>query len=458
VYVRLFSPRTLTLLGALVFVLLAPLVAVAHAPANQHFERTWARTDHPVLNGDVSRTWIWGPEGFTQDCTEPYHKLAIGEREVQYFDKSRMEINEPSADSDSPWYVTQGLLAKEMIVGEMQLGDHTHIDWHPAGVHVAGDPGGGSPSYADFAPLMGLDPLPAAATITQTLDSSGGVGSDPSLSGYGVTAAEFVDLTGHRVASVFWDFMTSDGLVLEEGALANEPLFENPFYAVGLPITEAYWTRVEVDGVEQDVLVQAFERRVLTYTPANADGWKVEAGNVGQHYYIWRYGEMPDQTGDGCPDTLQVTFNVYEPRGGGDWEQIAITETSEVWHPGGVATGTWRAFSGSTVDLDNVNSTGVLVAHHNYQYVFGGNFLVGLEADIEQITGPTLGTASISASDFAVGSDPRVSGSVFTGSGSMTYDTAQGAGTIEFDVAGTLSRKYHVFLDGPAPPIFFPSP
>ncbi len=29
------------------------------------------------------------------------------------------------------------------------------------------------------------------------------------------------------------------------------------------------------------------------YTPSNAPAWQVEAGNVGQHYYIWRYGELP---------------------------------------------------------------------------------------------------------------------------------------------------------------------
>jgi hypothetical protein len=46
---------------------------------------------------------------------------------------------------------------------------------------------------------------------------------------------------------------------------------------------------VKVDGRYKDVLVQCFERRCLTYTPTNPDGWKVEAGNVGQHYYAWRY-------------------------------------------------------------------------------------------------------------------------------------------------------------------------
>jgi len=38
-----------------------------------------------------------------------------------------------------------------------------------------------------------------------------------------------------------------------------------------------------------DPLVQAFERRVLTYTPGNPTGFVVEAGNVGAHYYQWRY-------------------------------------------------------------------------------------------------------------------------------------------------------------------------
>jgi hypothetical protein len=70
----------------------------------------------------------------------------------------------------------------------------------------------------------------------------------------------------------------------------NGPLFSNPFYAAGYPLTEPYWTHVLVGGVSRLVLVQVFERRVLTYTPDNPDGWKVEAGNVGVQYEQWRYG------------------------------------------------------------------------------------------------------------------------------------------------------------------------
>jgi hypothetical protein len=52
--------------------------------------------------------------------------------------------------------------------------------------------------------------------------------------------------------------------------------------------------------VVQDVLMQCFERRCLTYTPANPLAWRVEMGNVGLHYYSWRYdAEMePPDTGE----------------------------------------------------------------------------------------------------------------------------------------------------------------
>jgi hypothetical protein len=56
-----------------------------------------------------------------------------------------------------------------------------------------------------------------------------------------------------------------------------------------------------VGGVELDVLVQLFERRVLTYTPTNPAGFKVEMGNVGQHYYRWRYLSTPHSSNNSHP-------------------------------------------------------------------------------------------------------------------------------------------------------------
>jgi hypothetical protein len=40
-------------------------------------------------------------------------------------------------------------------------------------------------------------------------------------------------------------------------------------------------------------MLQAFQRRILTYNPANASAWRVEMGNVGRQYYEWRYGTQP---------------------------------------------------------------------------------------------------------------------------------------------------------------------
>ncbi len=66
-------------------------------------------------------------------------------------------------------------------------------------------------------------------------------------------------------------------------------------YTAGRPLTEPYWARVPVAHVMQDVLIQAFERRVLTYTPANPADWQVEWGNAGQQYMQWRYGMANDK-------------------------------------------------------------------------------------------------------------------------------------------------------------------
>jgi len=269
------------------------LTAGSEAPANEHFQRTWARTDQPVATGQVSRTWMWGPEAFTGQLQEPYAEAPGGMRAVQYFDKSRMEITNPGADSSSIWYVTNGLLVVELITGRLQSGDNQFEQRSPAAVNVAGDsddPSG--PTYATFGGLLDAVPLPLGQPITQRVDRAGNVSSDAALASYGIQPALVDEVTNHAIAGPFWDFMTSSGLVWDGASYVTAPLFENAYFATGRPITEAYWARVKVAGTYQDVLMQCFERRCLTYNPANAPEWRVEAGNVGQHYYAWRY-EQP---------------------------------------------------------------------------------------------------------------------------------------------------------------------
>src|SRR5579884_4147054 len=276
--------------------------------ANSAFERTWQRTDEPVAQLKVSRTWMWGPSPNTGALSEPYVEAPGGQRTVQYFDKSRMEDN--SYRASAPWDVTNGLLAEELITGRMQFGDTLFRQFAPAQVNVAGDandPNG--PTYATFNPLMGYGAIPTGWIITQTVNRAGQVGNDPAASQYQVSALDVGAPTHHTVASVFWQFMNASGLVDDNGQYSTEALFLNPFYATGYPLTEAYWTTVLVGGVSKQVLVQVFERRVLTYTPSNPAGWQVEAGNVGQHYYSWRYQQLGNP-GPTEPHTLQASATV----------------------------------------------------------------------------------------------------------------------------------------------------
>lgn len=285
--------RTVLAAGLVIALLaIAGLRAAAETPrfASPVFQATWARTDLPVAVGQVDRTWMWGSLPNTPALHEAYAQAPGGVRTVQYFDKTRMEDN--SFRASPPWDVSNGLLAEELITGRMQFGDTSFRQFQPAAVNIAGDPDDPTgPTYASFNRLMGYQPIPTGWAITQTVDRAGNVGDDPSLAAYGVTAAHNVNVPGinHTVASVFWDFMNSSGPISINDQLSSGPLFPNPFYATGYPITEAYWAVVQVNGVRQQVLTQVFERRVLTYTPDNPAGWQVEAGNVGLHYYTWRY-------------------------------------------------------------------------------------------------------------------------------------------------------------------------
>jgi hypothetical protein len=206
-----------------------------------------------------------------------------------------MEINNPDADPNSIWYVTNGLLVNELISGQMQVGDNEFEAREPADIPIAGDPdSNGSPSYASFAELLDASGGEQGESITRTLNRDGVVDSDDQFGEYGVVEGEFVPETGHSIANVFWEYLNSTGTLRQQGHYLEGPIFSPTFFATGFPVTAAYWSRVTVGGVEQDVLIQCFERRCLTYTPENEDGWEVEMGNVGQHYYRWRYGEPPE--------------------------------------------------------------------------------------------------------------------------------------------------------------------
>lgn len=248
----------------------------------------WSRTDQVIAERKADRSWTWGPTGLVARA-EVYTQAIGGVRQVQYFDKARMEITDWQRDRNNPWFVTNGLLVKELIEGQMQLGDNEFVPRAAANVNVAGDgddPNG--PTYASFKNHLARAGNRSGQTANATLARNGSTGTTSERPA--ARLVQYVDETGHNIPDVFWNFLNARGPV---GDGSRSDVIVDWVFAMGYPVSEPYWTTVRVGGVEKDVLVQAFQRRVLTYTPSNPPGWQVEMGNVGRHYYQWRYGEQP---------------------------------------------------------------------------------------------------------------------------------------------------------------------
>ncbi len=265
--------------------------------ADPAFERVWGRTDFLVASGQVARSWFWGPAPGAS-VVEPYDEGVGRVHLVQYFDKSRMEINNPDADPNSPWYVTNGLLTVELVSGRVQFGNTRWVPrgGGPAQIPLASDLGDhNAPTYASFSNLantpLGNHPAPdrTGQAVVEGITRPGQVVPAPQDAGYGVRYQHFEPATDHNVPDVFWDFLTSRGPVRADGLTVNQTLSNPWFFTSGFPISEAYWARVQIGGAPHDVLIQCYERRVLTYIPDYAPAWRVQMGNIGTHYVQWRY-------------------------------------------------------------------------------------------------------------------------------------------------------------------------
>ena len=271
-----------------IFTTFVPL-QVSHAedaPANADFKTIVERSDLPIIAGQVSRSWLWGPGGFKTDPGETYVEGQGGKRLVQYFDKARLELTGTSDNRG----VTSGLLAKELMTGQLQLGDNKFEQRGPSSQSVAGDPDDTlAPTYGDLGLLFSSPAFTVSTVITTFIRPDGSQSGVSSLAQYNVSAVKYSDSSKHTIASVFADFLNSNGVIFENDTFTQGKLFNSNLFTTGLPLTEPYWTRAKIGGKVQDVLVQGFERRVMTFTPSNPEGYRVETGNVGRHYYSWRY-------------------------------------------------------------------------------------------------------------------------------------------------------------------------
>ena len=139
--------------------------------------------------GAAQRSWTWGPAPLASGM-ETYTDAPDGSglRLVQYFDKARMEVNNPKADPTGNGFVTNGLLTVELISGRMQLGNSTFETHAPAGIDIASDPDdANAPTYSSFGTVAntsaGEHSQPdksASGYATGRIDRQGQVTDDPS--------------------------------------------------------------------------------------------------------------------------------------------------------------------------------------------------------------------------------------------------------------------------------------
>jgi|GEM_PF-5818733 len=292
-------------------------------PISAAFEQVWERADNPVAMGRAQRSWLWGPKPLA-NLMEPLAESPGGFREVQYYDKSRMELNDPKADPKSPWYVTNGLLVYEMVSGQVQVGNNKFEPRAPARIPLAGDtmtagPANFTPSYETLARVATLSGNQNRAQprigqeVNQTLSADGTIGTLAPRAGALVfpKIQQYDQQLGHNIPDVFWNFMNQQGIVYEDGQYRQGQVF-NWLYTMGYPLTEPYWIDVTINNQRTQVMMQAFQRRLLTYNPANAPEWRVEMGNVGLQYYQWRYGTMPSPGKNPPPPSSGITMRHFE--------------------------------------------------------------------------------------------------------------------------------------------------
>lgn len=310
--------------GVALMALLAAQTAQAAIPPTSAFTQVWERYDRPVAEGQSDRSWTWGPTPNSGILQEEYSATPEGNtRAVQYWDKGRMELNNPDADPRDPWFVTGGLLPVELMFTRLQKGDDRYErprmqgQLQPTESYVAaiGDPLS-FPAYPDLLPLY-----ESPGTITR--DEIGKPATDlfnadltvSSYTAYRNDPATVLvqGANNHGVPRAFVDFMNQQGTLYADNRYSRGQVYD-PLFVFGLPITPAVWVTTRIAGVERTVLFQVFERRLLTYNPLNQPTFRVEMGNVGQHYQQWRY--KPAETTEWIYDN-KPTSEVRYPTVGG---------------------------------------------------------------------------------------------------------------------------------------------
>lgn len=253
------------------FLLLCVVFVVgAYAPVGVHAAQNFADPRFAAVwnEGEGRIANFWGPLRLASDgLQEPYNG---GTRLVQYFDKGRMEVTNGQ--------VTFGLLATQMVTGDIAQGDDSFRHVAPSLTKIAGDADGLGPSYrtisdnrAQLLAPRGPKPLQEIGFL---FDKGNAliVNQNPASPAGPVANGAYDGITQHNVLAAFADYRLRAGVE-----------------TIGLAISEPFVAVFTVGGVERAIAVQIFERRVLTYTEGNPPEFRVEMGNIGRHFYDWTH-------------------------------------------------------------------------------------------------------------------------------------------------------------------------
>lgn len=165
---------------------------------------------------------------------------------AQYFEKGRIEDHR-SRISDPKWAFAYGLLTSELMQRDPNRSvSSTNLTY--ANLHQAAEPG------------RRITPPPSFTGGTMSVTGGRFVPYDSFL-----RAAP-----GYVVPLYFWNYINTTALF--PGGWLHD---------VGLPLTGVSNAVVIKNGQRREISMQAFERAVLTFDPANPQEWQVERANIG---------------------------------------------------------------------------------------------------------------------------------------------------------------------------------
>ena len=172
----------------------------------------------------------------------------------QLFEKGRLEDHSANAALPPAWRFQYGLLVDELMQARARL------------------PIGGDASTLTYADLR-----TRAAPEERIAPPAGFTGLTAMLPDGAVFVPFTADLSpapGHVVAPWFWEYIN------------RQDLFPGGWlHDVGLPITEPLEALVDKGpDAGRRIIVQAFQRTILTNDPLNPPQWRIERANVGSDY------------------------------------------------------------------------------------------------------------------------------------------------------------------------------